>query len=295
MSLTAGVRIDRTFMKADPNKANTDIYFTYHNTRKLEAEEIYPSGNIQLFYEPARGLKIFGKLGHAFRSPDPQERFFALNRTGMMESMYGDWVGNPNLRGVKNTEIDTGVEFKGGSFNIKASFFYSFLTDFITLHRISAVNNTGIGNNAKTYTNVNASFYGGEISASFLLSNNLFMDTDLSYTKGIKERDPARNIYDSDVAEVPPLKGRVAIRYDRWKYFTQIETLFQSTQETPGWAVLNIKGGIRYKKITLIAGINNLLNKDYYQHLSYLRDPFSTGNKIPEPGRNYYVNLEYAF
>ncbi len=305
IGIKAGLRIDRTSMKADSKKANTDMYFTYHNTRRLYAEEIYPSGNVQIFYEPKKNLRIFGKLGHAFRSPDPQERFFALNRTGMMESRYGDWVGNPKLKGTKNTEIDTGIEYKDKNFNIKASLFYSILTDFITIHRISAVNSTGIGNKAKTYTNVNANIYGGEISGIFLISQNLFIDTNLSYTRGTKERDPSRNIYDTDIAEIPPLKGRVALRYDRWKYFAEAETLFQATQDnvdsdlgeekTPGWAIVNIKAGIRYKRMTLFAGVNNLLNKEYYQHLSYLRDPFSTGNKIPEPGRNYYLNLEYAF
>ena len=305
IGIKAGLRIDKTSMKADPEKANTDMYFTYHNTRKLNAEEIYPSGNVQIFYEPGKNLRIFGKLGHAFRSPDPQERFFALNRMGMMENRYGDWVGNPNLKGTKNTEIDAGIEYKGGNFNIKASLFYSILTDFITVHRVSAVNSTGIGNKAKTYTNVNANIYGGEISGIFLISQNLFIDTNLSYTRGTKEKDPSRNIYDTDIAEIPPLKGRVALRYDKWKYFAQIETQFQATQDnvdsdlgekkTPGWAIVNLKAGVKYKGINFLAGINNLFNKEYYQHLSYLRDPFSTGNKIPEPGRNYYLNLEYAF
>ena len=42
-------------------------------------------------------------------------------------------------------------------------------------------------------------------------------------------------------------------------------------------------------------GVRNLLDKTYAEHLSYLRDPFAAGVKVPEPGRTLYANAQYAF
>jgi len=43
--------------------------------------------------------------------------------------------------------------------------------------------------------------------------------------------------------------------------------------------------------------VDNLFDKQYYNYLSYLRDPFASGvgNKVPEIGRNIYLTLGYRF
>jgi iron complex outermembrane receptor protein len=45
----------------------------------------------------------------------------------------------------------------------------------------------------------------------------------------------------------------------------------------------------------VFAGVRNLLDREYYEHLSYLRDPYALGVKVPEPGRTIYANAQYAF
>ncbi len=305
LKAVAGIRLDSAVTEADSDKANRELYYTYHNTRSLKVEEFYPSGNVQVYYSPRRDLRLFTLIGYAVRSPDPQERFFALNRSGMMENMYGDWVGNPDLRPVKNTEIDIGFDLRKGMYSLKTTLFYSYVRDFITLYNQENVNTTGLGTKARSYTNVDAKIYGGEIESFLALGKHTFLEASLSYTKGVKSTDPAKGIKDPDIAEIPPLKGRIALRYDRIRYFGEIESLFQATQknvdsdlgetETPGWAVVNLKAGVKYKNVKAVAGVKNLFNKFYYEHLSYLRDPFSTGIKLPEPGRELFVSLEAVF
>ena len=65
--------------------------------------------------------------------------------------------------------------------------------------------------------------------------------------------------------------------------------------KTSGWAVVNLKAGGELGGLRVVAGVDNLLDKFYYEHLSYLRDPFSTGSKVPEPGRSFYLNVSYLF
>ena len=113
------------------------------------------------------------------------------------------------------------------------------------------------------------------------------------------------NIKDKDVAEVPPLKGRLGLRYDTGLWFAEAELVASATQnkidsdvnetKTSGYGIVNLKAGISYRNFTLNAGVENLFDKKYYEHFSYVRNPFSTGVKVPEPGRSFYVSASYQF
>jgi iron complex outermembrane receptor protein len=59
--------------------------------------------------------------------------------------------------------------------------------------------------------------------------------------------------------------------------------------------VVNVKVGGNFRGFTITAGIDNVLDKKYFEHLSYQRDPFRIGVKVPEPGRTFYVNVSYTF
>ncbi len=299
--LVAGIRLDTAETKADSSKANTDLYYAYKNTRSTSKTDTYPSGNIQLFYEPTKGIEFFAGLGHSVRIPDPQERYFAMKRMG------SDWVGNPNLKPSRNTELDIGAKYSTKKVLTKATVFYSYVQDYITVHNQSKVNNVMdvMNSNARSYENVNAQFFGGELDSRFSLTDSLFFFGGLSYVQAKKDTKPEKNITSSKVAEIPPLRTRLALRYDRSMYFGEIETILSATQDrvdrdlreqkTSGYGIVNIKVGGSYKGLNLTAGIDNLLDKKYYDYLSYQRDPFRSGVKVPEPGRTFYVNVSYMF
>lgn len=301
LKFVAGLRIDTTETKADKSKANTDLYYAYHDTRDTSERDTYPSGNAQLFYSLNKEVELFAGVGYSVRVPDAQERYFALDR--MMSQP--DWVGNPKLKPSKNTEIDVGVKVKSPKLNLRVTLFYSFVKDYITVYDQREIHDIVSGDRARSYTNVDAQLYGGEAKATLAITETLFLDGGLSYVRGKKDTDPAKGITDEDIAEIPPLKGRLALRYDTGVYFGEIETVAQATQDkvdsdlgetkTSGWAIVNLKAGGEYKNLRLTAGVENLFDKFYYEHLSYLRDPFSTGTKVPEPGRSFYLNVSYRF
>jgi iron complex outermembrane receptor protein len=303
LRLVAGLRLDATKTKADSSKANTNLYFAYKNTRSTSKTDTYPSGNVQLFYELQKGTELFVGLGHSVRVPDAQERYFALRRMGT------DWVGNPELKPSKNTELDLGIKHSTDKALIKATAFYSYVQDYITVHNQSKVNNVpGVMNSrARSYENVNAQFFGGEVDLRLSLTQELFLFGGMSYVQARKETKPGfpKNINSSRVAEIPPLKTRLALRYDKGMYFGEVETILSATQnrvdtdlreeKTSGYGVVNVKVGGNFKGFTINAGIDNVFDKKYYEYLSYQRDPFATGVKVPEPGRTFYVNVSYTF
>lgn len=59
--------------------------------------------------------------------------------------------------------------------------------------------------------------------------------------------------------------------------------------------MLNVKLGQLYRKWTASIVVANLLNRFYYESLSYYRDPFVSGEKIPEPWRSFFVQVKYNF
>ncbi|PJC74265.1 MAG: ligand-gated channel, partial [Syntrophobacterales bacterium CG_4_8_14_3_um_filter_49_14] len=66
-------------------------------------------------------------------------------------------------------------------------------------------------------------------------------------------------------------------------------------EETSGWGVINFKAGMKYKGLSIFAGVENVFDRLYFEHLSYQRDPFSSGVNIPEIGRNFYLHLTWTF
>ena len=301
LSLTAGGRIDHANSAADESKANTNLYFAYNDTRSTTASDTFPSGKVRLNYKAAAGMTLSGGLGHTVRLPEPSERFFALKRMG------ADWVGNPELAPSRNTGIDAAFSYGRTGFYLGAGLYINWVHDYVALHDQQRINGApGVMNaKARSYSNVDATIWGGELDAVWTLTDRLNLSGDMAYVRGTKEISPEQNIFSENVAEIPPLRSSVRLRYDRWRWFAWGEGVFSARQEnvdtdlgeeaTPGYAIANFRFGVRYERLTVSVGVNNIFDKYYFEHLSYHRDPFSSGVRVPEPGRNLSVNVAYPF
>jgi iron complex outermembrane receptor protein len=158
---------------------------------------------------------------------------------------------------------------------------------------------------ARSYENVQAKLYGGELVYSVGLNRALLLLGGLSYSRGIKEPTPASRILDRNLVEIPPLRSRAALRYGNKFFFGEFEGVAVNAQNkvdsdlgelrTPGYAVINLRVGVHTTRLNLAAGVENLLDRYYYEHFSYQRDPFRLGAKIPEPGRSVFLTVAYAF
>ncbi|WP_456464252.1 TonB-dependent receptor [Persephonella sp.] len=298
--VNAGLRVDKTKSKADRNAlgaSNNGIFNEYYGTNySLSKTDTYLSGNLVIRYKFDKRSSAYIGFGHTVRVPDPEERYIALKKPPIRE----DWVGNPNLNPTKNNEVDAGFEYYWGTFGLKGNIFYSDLTDYIYLTNIS--NQAGT-KEATSYQNIDAHIYGGDMTAVGMLTDTISIETGIAYQRGRKD---SGNYTDGDLAEIPPLKTRIAVKYDNGTVFGQIEGIYASPQEdvdtdlneqkTKSYYVVNIKTGFNAGNRAFVGlGIDNLFDKNYYTHLSYLRNPFGTGTKVPEPGRFVYMNVNYRF
>jgi iron complex outermembrane receptor protein len=138
-----------------------------------------------------------------------------------------------------------------------------------------------------------------------VLTRTLLWLGGISYARGTKDPEPGYRILERNLAEMPPLKSRAALRYETKYLFAEVEGVVTNAQgrvdtdlkeqKTPGYAVMNAKVGMHSGKINLATGIDNVLDRFYYEHFSYQRDPFRLGIKVPEPGRSVFISASYSF
>jgi iron complex outermembrane recepter protein len=301
MQLDAGGRVDWARSAADAAKANANLYFAYHSTRSTSATDLMPSANIRLSARASEHLKIAGGFGHTERVPDAQERYYGLARMGT------DWVGNPLLPPTGNTGLNADITYQRGRVAASGAIYHDWLSDFITPIPITKINSaSGVMNTrARSYDSVNARMTSGEANITYSLSSRLFATAKAAYTRGTKDPLPALGLTSGNLAEMPPLNGSVALRYDRATMFGQVEVAMAASQPhvdadvleatTAGYGVLNLRVGRQIKALRVTFDIDNVFDRLYLDYLSYQRDPFRSTVRVREPGRNLYVNISYRY
>jgi iron complex outermembrane recepter protein len=300
-TLSAGGRVDWSRSAADAAKANTDLYYAYQGTRAVSASDAGPSGKARVVRRVGDRLEISAGVGHTFRVPDPQERYFALKRMG------NDWVGNPLLTPTTNTGLQLGATYRYRRLLASFSASEDWLTGYITVHAQKKVNGVaGIMNSsARSYENVGARMTNAEFNLTLPLTDRLFATVNGYYTRGTKNTDPANGITSANVAEIAPPAGAVSLRYDRVVFFAEAQGVFSAGQShvdtdlqeapTPGYGLANLRVGGQLKGLRLTLALDNVFDRLYINYNSFQRDPFRTGVRVREPGRNLYASAAYRF
>lgn len=297
LTLSTGARFDYTEVEANSltsTRLNSLYQPYYSSTLDTKVDFSEPTANLQLTWNATSQLELFLGAASASRTPDQQELYIGLQR------MAGrNWLGNPSLSATRNNQIDLGAKWTGSSVFASASVFYSSLSDYIYISEVADPDGAGPLIQARVYENINASMYGAEFGSQLALPLELFLKGTLSYVKGENEDT------NQPLAEIPPLSGTVSLRYDNGSWFAEVSErmaagqdrvdLSLSESETAGWGVTDIKAGTNWNRWDLVGGINNLFDKYYFSHLSYQRDPFQSGVKVPEMGMFAYLNLSYRY
>ncbi len=291
--LTAGARLDLAHSEARTDR--TDLYRVFYVPESLELrrDDVLFGGNVQVERDLTASLAAWAGYGHASRVPDPQERYIALS--GMMGNP--DWVGNPALSPTQSDEIDLGVTWKAPGLLVKAQAFHAWYANYVDLAQVSIA--TGMGTRtARTYENVRARTFGGEATGRVALPARLSVAAGLSFTRGLNETAG------TSLAEIPPLKGTLSLRWDDGRFFVEAAEAFAARQgfvdaslgeqSTAAWWTTSLKAGAGFRGVKVYAMVQNLFDRFYVEHLSYQRDPFAAGLKVPEPGRTFLLAAHYA-
>ena len=271
-------------------------------------------------------------LGIKHRAPSYQERYLWLP----LESTAGladrrTYIGDPDLDPETAYNIDLGLNWGNDDAYFTPRVFYKRVDDYIqgtsltegtALSYRRQVGNMIKGNNFCTdnpdaafcvplqFTNVDAEFYGFDAGFGMRFDPHWFMDGSISYVRG-KRRDISDNLY-----RIAPLNATLALTYRRTNWSLTAEGVFYAAQDdvsetnaeqaTPGYGIVNLLGSYRVgKDLTVNAGVNNLFDRLYYDHLAgYNRvsadehgEPvdLAVGDRIPGAGRSLFVRATLKF
>ena len=278
-------KVEKSFGKLDLEVGTRYDYTDVDSSdiTKLDKKYTALNGNIFGIYNVDKDMKYFAGVGKSARVPDARE----LYNSGGMGAQ-----GNSDLEDTKNYEADLGFDKTIGLFNVRPKLFYSVLKDYIY--------NTGTN-----FENIDGKIYGLDISGFYFLTDNLSLDYGVAYQRGKKD-EPLIGQTDKDLAEIPPLKGNLALNYemDKSKYTAEVVAVDSwdsydadaNEQELGGYALFNLKYNNQlHKNIGLTLGVDNVFDKTYASTNMYKDIMYSTTTSFNDPGRYGYVNLKYSF
>ncbi len=254
-------------------------------------------------------------LGRGTRSPDMTERFIILLPVGY--DSY-DYIGNPQLKPESNNEIDLGYRLNratAGTFEISG--FFSYVNNYISTEVVppSEVKPQTKGVlGVKRFINIDQAFLTGfEITYLTPVKYNWYINFNAAYTTGwnpqaVKYIYESGQVVDEEIIkndplpEIPPFEMNLNFGYKlfKQKFVPSIKVRYAAAQNriseaygeqnTPSFVLLGIDLKYEFNKtLTVYAGVNNLLNEAYYEHLNRR----VIGSKAPlyEVGRVFYANL----
>ena len=247
------------------------------------------SGNVGMLYNLVKDFDITFSFARSYRVPTPEERYQFIDLGSVVR------VGNPNLTAEKGLFFDLGTRLWKDKCNLIADIFLNTFTD-----QVVEMPGTFEGRNALVKTNVGKSrLYGFDMSFMYNFYKTFVGYMDLSYVRG----EDTEN--DVNLPQIPPLNGTIGVRTGILKYinldlsatlFAEQNKIATGEISTPGYAIFNFYVSSmpinisNLTHITINAGIENILDKQYRNHLSTNR-----GMITSEPGRNFFVKANIAF
>ncbi|MFA5082102.1 MAG: TonB-dependent copper receptor, partial [Hydrogenophilaceae bacterium] len=267
------------------------------------ADETLTSGFVRYEHDLAGqvGTAFIG-IGHSERPMDYWEA-----------STYNGLLASGQLNPEKNTQLDAGLVWKGGSFNGSVSLFYSRIDDYILTYASMAAASTRLSNcgsmNGTYYCsgNVDATRYGGEADMAWRFAPQWTLRGTLAWVHADNDTD---NV---PLAQTPPLEGRLGLDYTTgaWTFGGVVRMVAEQDRvdvgygnivgqdygATDGFTTLALNLAYKPNKQWLVsAGVDNVFDKTYAEHLA--RDnSFEVGpsTRVNEPGRFIWAKLSYRF
>ena len=298
------VRTDFVWAGADENRV-TDVYLDVADATldELDQQEVNLSGALMLSASLSDTWSLSVGGGTAVRTASALERYadrFPANKA----QTSAEFIGDPTLRPERSWQADVELEARYPKLSLKLSGFARRIENYITLTGAPDVEPMLplpiFADGPFRYANGEATFYGGEASAGYALSDPLTVSLKASYLWGQNETtgQPALG--------VAPPSADLGLRYEPTSegFFVEGAVRAAAEQErvatvlgetpTEGHVAIDLKGGLEVGRgVSLEGGVTNLTDAGYVNHLN-ATNPY-TGRPIFEPGRVFFAGLQLAF
>ena len=332
IGLDAGVRFNRVTMNSGAASANLNpmnmsagmpfmmnnmagMLATQFNNSDLKQRDYNTDWFARLSMDSSRNLIWYLGAAQKMRAPSYQERYSWIPLTVTAGLADGNlYVGNPDLKPEVSHEIELGFDLDVGNFSFYPRVFVRDIKDYIqgTPSTNMLVNNfaqmmsdMGMGRpDPLQWNNVDARFRGMDMEASYRLNDAFQLRAVGSIVEG-ERRD-----IDDDLYRVSPDNLLLALDYLGSEWTGTVEAVTYADQErvsetnkeqeTDGYTLLNVSANYRPTPDSELGlGINNLLDKNYENHLGgynrAVNPDIPLGARVPGLGRSFYGRLMWYF
>ena len=264
-----------------------------------ERKETLPSGFIRIESELAEHVKTYAGLGYVERVPDYWELF---------STKYHQSAGTTfaDLENEKTAQFDAGYQYEQGAFKSWASVYAGLVQDYILV----AYTPTGsMGRLEAKSRNIDATIAGAEAGVAYQLTDQIQADISAMYAWGENTTDHTA------LPQIAPLEGRFNLRYVQEKYnlgllwrvvaaqdrtsYREGNIIGYDLEDSKGFGTLSLNGTYNIQKdLDLSVGIDNVLNKNYAEHLNKLGSSgfgYAATEQFNNIGRNYWARISMKF
>jgi hemoglobin/transferrin/lactoferrin receptor protein len=246
-------------------------------------------GNFSFQYLLNKSDNFIVSANTAFRAPNIND----ISSFGLFD--YGIEIPSTDLSPEKTLTFEVGYKKLTDRFSLSLFAFNTRLEDQIV--RVpSEYNGDEYYEGERIYTKQNlakSNILGIEEELGFKLNSHFSIINSITWLYGedLEKNEPMRRI--------PPLNGKLALRYKKSRLFSELEFLFAAQQDrlssgdiddhripeggTPGWDILNFKLGYSWNRISLHSGIQNIFNQAYRIH----------GSGVDGFGRSVWISLQF--
>lgn len=317
-----------TFPTATPPAAGM-MSQTRDATNFNNAERNQTDNNVDLTalarYKANDNYDIEFGVAHKERSPNLYERY-TWSTAGMMAVMnnvVGDgngYLGDVNLKPEKANTLSATFDWHAAdsSWGFKATPYYTHVDDYIDAVQWSATTNAPATKLVKNsfsvlkYANQSAQLYGIDLSGHMPLAKTFVGDIGLkgllNYTRGTNETTGG------DLYNVMPLNAKLTITqkvggWDNSAELVMVQakdnvSVVRNEIKTPGYSLVNLRGGYAWKTVRLDFGVENLFDKFYDlptggaytgQGTTMSMNGIPYGIAVPGMGRSIYAGVTVKF
>lgn len=268
-----------------------------------ERKETLPSGFVRIESELAEHVKTYAGLGYVERVPDYWELF---------STKYHQSAGTTfaDLENEKTAQFDAGYQYDQGAFKSWASVYAGLIQDYILVKYVETKNPKNQKEELKAYTrNVDATIAGAEAGLAYQLTDQIQADISAMYAWGENTTDHTA------LPQIAPLEGRFNLRYVQEKYnlgllwrmvaaqdrtsYREGNIIGYDLEDSKGFGTLSLNGTYNIQKdLDLSVGIDNVLNKNYAEHLNKLGSSgfgYAATEQFNNIGRNYWARISMKF
>lgn len=297
-----GLRIDHWTVRDTRQQVAVGMMATAPNpTAGQRRSQDLLSGFLRHEIQIRRDLLLFAGIGHTGRFPDYWELF---------NKESADSLSAFNARSERTTQLDVGASFTRGNLNASLSLFANRAQDYLLIESGYMKPHMGDTRGATITRNIDSSSIGAEFSASYRWAQGWRLDAGLAGVRGSNRSD------DLPLAQQPPLEARIGFGHHqpRWSVGALIRAVQRQSRVAPGqgnivgqdiepsagFVITSLHASLKIGASSqLAAGIDNLFNRHYAEHLSRGGSMVAgfppPETRVQEPGRTWWLRLETRF